>query len=126
MSIVIGAFYELPDGRIARTYGWGGKTEMVSFYFDNDKPRVPVHVSETVDWKIRRDLSDFPNARDPLLPYSFDLHWDIKHRSELLQVLGDGDHDDIDEIRAMVREHKIDIDPELLQTSSNHSGMGNK
>jgi hypothetical protein len=111
---VIGAFYELPDGRIARTYGWNGSTRMVAYYFDTDAPRGSIFEDDMADWKRRKDLLDFPNARDPRLPADFDLHWDLKHMSELKQLLSLRDHEDIDEICAMVVAHRLPVDEELL------------
>lgn len=116
-DVVIGIFYELPDGRIARTYGWSGTSRMVAYYFDTDEPRGSISSDDMADWKQRRDLTDFPNARDPRLPYVFDLFWDLKHISELNQVLRAGEHDDIDEIRAMVTEHNLPINDTLLSSS---------
>lgn len=116
VDAVIGAFYELPDGRIARTYGWSGPTRMVAYYFDSDAPRASIFEDDMIDWKHRRDLVDFPNARDPRLPTEFDLYWDIKHVSELERVLRAGDHDDIEEIRALVVTHGLAVDEARLKT----------
>jgi hypothetical protein len=112
-QFVIGAFYELPDGRIARTFGWDGKTREAAYYFDTDEPRRSANEEEIAAWVRRDDLTDFPNARDPRVPWNFDLHWDIKHLSELKRALRFG-HEDIDEIRAMVVEHNLPIDEALL------------
>lgn len=117
VDAVIGAFYELPDGTIARTYGWSGSTRMVAYYFDTDAPRGTIFEDEMADWKLRSDLVDFPNARDPRLPADFDLHWDMKHLSELESVLRSGDHVDIDEIREMATGYKLPIDEALLNPS---------
>lgn len=117
VDAVIGAFYELPDGRIARTYGWSGSTRMVAYYYDTDEPRGRIFEDDMADWKLRSDLADFPNARDPRLPREFDLHWDIKYMSELKRVLRSGDHDYIDEIREMVTSHSLPIDEALLNPS---------
>jgi hypothetical protein len=117
VGAVIGAFYELPDGSIARTYGWSGSTRMVAYYFDTDAPLGSIFEGDMTDWKLRKDLTDFPNARDPRLPADFDLHWDIKHMSELERVLRSRDHDDIEEICAMVTVHGIAVDEALLNPS---------
>lgn len=118
VDVVIGAFYELPDGRIARTYGWSGADRMVSYYFDTDEPAGSIFEGDMANWKHRRDLNDFPNARDPRLPYVFDLHWDLKHISELENTLRSGAHDDIDEIRMMAAEHGLPVDDALLATTT--------
>ncbi len=114
VNAVIGAFYELPDGRIVRTYGWGGSTRRVSYRFDTDDAPGSIFEDDMVDWKLRRDLSDFPNARDPRIPYEFDLYWDLKHMSELERVLRARDHDDIDEICALVASYGLTVDEALV------------
>lgn len=92
--LVIGMLYELPDGRVARTYGSFERGAKIGYYFDDDSGN---HLADTADvvsnWKPREDLEDFPNARDPILPYEFDLFWDIKHRSQLVSALSDGHAD---------------------------------
>lgn len=108
-NIVVGIFYELPDGRIVRTFRWDGRTKEVGYYFDDGeggRTAPETEVEET--WKQRRDLADFPNARDPRLPYSFDLFFDIKYTSELQRALTEG-HDDLDEIKKMMKERGITV-----------------
>jgi hypothetical protein len=92
-EIVIGRFYETPDGLIARTFGWTGHNKTIRYYFDDNGGSYEVHVDVfQTSWKPRFDLEDFPNARDPRLPPAFDLCWDVKHRSELVRLLAqDGD-----------------------------------
>jgi hypothetical protein len=119
-DVVTGGFYELPNGRIAKTYGWNGITRMVAYYFDTDEPSGQVSEADIKSWKRRSDLHDFPNARDPLLPYVFDLHWDIKHMSELEKVLREGIHEDIEEIRSLVSECGILVDEALLGARNSH------
>lgn len=108
MNNTIGIHYELPDGRIAFTYGWNGRDNTVSYYFDDDSGAHEVHQDEFNTWKPRHDLSDFPNARDPRLPYVFDLFWDIKRVSQLRLELARG-HSEDSAIRKMAREHGIDV-----------------
>lgn len=106
-SVVIGAFYELPDGRIVRTYGWSGITRIVSYSFDDDDGPQRILVDETVDWKERKDLRDYPNARNPRLPYAFDLHYDIQYMSDLRQELKGHPHEL--ELRKLMAKHGITI-----------------
>jgi len=89
-GIVVGAFYELPDGRIAKTYGWSGSGRIVSYAFDDDFGGRSLSEADCSSWKARPDLRDFPNARDPRLPYAFDLQWDIQHHSQLVKALANG------------------------------------
>lgn len=94
----VGILHELPDGRIARSYGFNGPKQTVSYYFDDGKGGHTVSYKEFAAWKDRRDLADFPNARDPRLPYVFDLIWDMQYESELRHALSHG-HDDLDSIK---------------------------
>ena len=106
--IIVGAFFETPDGRIARTYG--ASRLKVMYYFDDGEGGREADQAEYQTWKIRNDLRDFPNARDPRLPYVFDLFWDIKYMSDLKREL-DG-HEDEDEIRDCMRNHGITLGDE--------------
>jgi hypothetical protein len=58
MNNTIGIHYELPDGRIAFTYGWNGRDNTVSYYFDDDSGAHEVHQDEFNTWKPRHDLRD--------------------------------------------------------------------
>ena len=87
----VGIHYELPDGRIAYTYGFMENTIM--YYFDDGKGGRSATDAEFQTWTPRRDLRDFPNARDPRLPDEFDTLWDIKYMSELRRVLRDETED---------------------------------
>jgi hypothetical protein len=106
-KLVIGAFYEREDGTICRTTGWSGKSRNVSFNLDDGEGTRTIGVEGTALWTDRPDLSDFPNARDPVLPFGFDLYWDIKYRSQLEQVLASGEHYDIDAIRALAETNGL-------------------
>ena len=108
-DVVVGAIYELPDKRFVRTFGWDGhvKDPIVSYYFDNGKGGLTCPYSETKSWKLRNDLKDFPNARDPRLPYEFDLHWDIKYRSDLVKALLD--HPEAQRIKDCMGRYKKEM-----------------
>lgn len=94
-NILIGAFYELPDGRITRTYGISQNPEVVLHYFDvkPDAHESTPAAEVLTSWTPRRDISDFPNARDPRVHFDFDLFWDIKHISELKHVISNNFQD---------------------------------
>lgn len=109
LEIVIGVMYEAPDGRIARTFGWSGKTGLVRYYFDDGEGGRDIPKTEFRAWKRREDLNDFPNARDPRLPYVFDLFWDIKYLSDLQNALNGGHWDEVT-IRAKMVEHDIQLE----------------
>ena len=106
-NITVGIFYELPDGRIAYTYGYDGLKKTVSYYFDDDTAQDGVSFEKIATWTPRRDLKDFPNARDPRLPYVFDLYWDIKHLSELRREVSG--HEDEKFIRRAMIENNIKL-----------------
>lgn len=106
-NIVIGLLYQLPDGQIARLFGANGPTQQVRYYFDDGQGERTAHVSEISGWVPRRDLADFPNARDPRLPYVFDLLWDLKYLSCLREEL-EG-HRDESKIRKKMAEHNIQL-----------------
>jgi len=111
-EIVIGSFYEDPDGRIARTFGWDGSTRTVSYHYDDGKGGRAVSEADFASWKRRADLRDFPNARDPRLPYVFDLFWDVKHLSELPELLANDEERDA--VLEKMREHGIPL-PEGME-----------
>ena len=105
----IGIHYELPDGRIVYTCGFSkkGPVPIITYFFDNDSGQHIVTGTEFQKWKPRRDLRDFPNARDPRLPYCFDLFWDIKYISQLKATVRG--HIDETDIRKMMLDHGITI-----------------
>lgn len=108
-NIVVGVFYETPEHKIAKTYGYNAKDRKVMYYFDDGKGTHVVGVDEFSKWRHRQDLEDFPNARDPLLPYVFDLLWDIKHQSQLKTALLNN-HKDIGLIKEQMDKTGIYFD----------------
>lgn len=101
-EVILGAYYELPDGRIAITYSGDNRDKTVQYYFDDDEPPMTTSMDiVSSKWKLRRDLRDFPNARDPKLPYDFDLWWDIKTISKLRrEIVGHKDEAHMRELAA--------------------------
>lgn len=90
MSIRLGSYYETDTGEIV--YVFGVSDGKLMYFYDDDRVHTP---EVTVDhlhkhWKLT-DLRDFPSARDPRLPYVFDLFWDIKYLSELKRELAKPD-----------------------------------
>jgi hypothetical protein len=106
-NVIVGAFYELPDGRIAYTVQWDGVARAVGFHCDGCA-RETVSEEEFGTWVLRSDLRDFPNAIDPRLPYEFDLWWDIKQLSELREALATG-HEDAEDMRDLAQRCGIDL-----------------
>jgi len=107
-DVVIGALYERPDGSIVRTSHWDGTEKTVSYVDETLKNSRCVNLEEFSTWKLRNDLYDFPNPTDPLLPYDFDLCWDIKYMSQLKKALFN-DHPDKAKILEMMAIHNITI-----------------
>ncbi|HLD90796.1 MAG TPA: hypothetical protein VI911_07275 [Patescibacteria group bacterium] len=110
-QIVVGAFYELPDGTIAYTYGYSNKDEnaAVVSYYTLPYGEIRRYKATTVDkvalWKKRPDLKDFPNSKDPKLPYAFDLYYDIKYLSDLKrELLG---HPKEKQLRKLMAVHNV-------------------
>lgn len=106
-DVVVGGFYETPNGAIARITGCNGRYEIVHYDLDGDHGRRFAKFSDFRAWVYRQDLRDFPNASDPRLPYEFDLHWDIKYLSELGPLLEDAGEKEAAEIRAAMQRHNI-------------------
>lgn len=102
----VGIFYELPCGRIAKTYGYDGAKQRIHYYFDDEAGGHTVSMDEFKSWKPRTELNDFPQARDPHLPNEFNLFWDIKYMSELKRAIA-RHHVDLDAIQAAMERHNI-------------------
>ena len=91
----VNGFFEAPDGQIAVCVGWNSVARLVECRFDDDNGPCEIAVDEFErTFKRRADLNDFPDARDPALPYTFVLLWDLKTRSALVDELCVVDHDD--------------------------------
>ena len=115
-NLVIGAFYEAPDGRIALTCGWSGESREMRYAFDDDTGVHSLPEAEFQAWTRRADLQDFPNARDPRLPYEFDLAWDVKTHSGLVQLLKDvGRGEQWDEIQEAMERNAIVLSAEEIE-----------
>lgn len=109
-GIVIGAFYEMPDGTVARTHGWDGTRRTVAYALDDGAGARSAAAAEVEgSWRRRPDLSDFPNARDPRLPFVFDLRWDAKRRSDLVALLAG---EDAEEVSVAMAENGITLTPD--------------
>jgi hypothetical protein len=102
MSITVGTYYENQKGEIAYSYMWN-KQHLTLRYEDDTV--VNVTENEIGEWKERRDLQDYPNSKDPVLPYVFDLFFDLKRMSDLKDYINRyGKNDDLEEI---IKNHNI-------------------
>lgn len=105
--VVIGAYYKTDKG-VAYVYG-GGSGE-IQYRYDDDKPSLNCTYNDASTWE-RLNIRDFPNARDPRLPYDFDLHFDIKYMSQLkMELAGQlGWCDDREFLQELIDHHGIDV-----------------
>ena len=88
MNDTVGIYYELPDGRIVYTFGFSKiPNYIIRYYFNDGSGPREISNEEFQTWIPRRDLKDWPDSKDPVLPYEFDLHFDIKRESELKYLL---------------------------------------
>lgn len=79
------------------------KTTQFKNYYENGS----TYINDTKHWK-RLDIVDFPESADKSLPYSFDLHFDIKRMSQLRHALGTNDwYFSKDELLDMMKSHDI-------------------
>jgi len=104
MNIRVGTYYEDPNGNIAYSYIWN-KQQLTLRYEDDTV--VNVTENELGEWKERIDLQDYPNSKDPVLPYVFDLLFDLKRMSDLKDYINRyGKDDDLEEI---MKNHNIKV-----------------
>lgn len=109
MDIVIGAFYQTEFG-VVRTYGGNVLEKSILWYklkktkgFNNFYEYGCSKYSETKDWE-RIDVKDFPDSVDAVLPYSFDLFFDIKRMSQLREAFN---YKNSGELLDMMQNHGI-------------------
>jgi hypothetical protein len=105
--IVAGIYYELPDKSICTIFGANSIRREVRYCFEDGTVKVASY-KEVKQWKPRRDLHDWPNAKDPKLPYIFDLYWDMKRISDLKRALRNG-HKDLEYIKRLMCDHNISV-----------------
>lgn len=113
----IGVFYATPFG-VVRTVGWDGRQNppMISWYklsgtkrFSNLYSSGVTPQSDTADW-VELRVADFPGSVDAVLPYSFDLFYDIKRMSQLRRAFR---NESKSELLAMMRKHGISFKKSL-------------
>ena len=103
VSVHINRFFKKPTGAIIKTYIFSdGRVG----YYDNDKCCGDVSIEEYKTWELL-DIADFPNARDPKLPYVFDLRWDLKYMSDLSREINY--HPEKVEILNMMKKYNIKL-----------------
>ena len=85
----IGVFYQTPEGKVAYVFGAG--SGMVRYHFNDGVRDRSVNLAGTKGW-VRLYIGEFPDATDHCLPYSFDLHWDVKTVSGLVHLILHKEH----------------------------------
>lgn len=89
----IGFFYRhRQSGQVVGTNGGGGVPPTIDFYTESRPGSPRQSASAPVDeflaqYEFLPELTDFPDAWDPKLPYEFDLYYDIQFTSELVRLL---------------------------------------
>ena len=106
MNDTVGIFYELPSGKIAKTFGFMERGKIIRYYFDDDHGTRYINNDIFQTWIPRRDLTDFPNAKNPRLHKEFDTRWDFKFMSQLRN--GMNNHPDKINILECIKRHKIE------------------
>lgn len=111
MVDTIGVFYQTPFG-VVDTYSYSksnGET-IIGWVkirrtkgFRNYYQLGSTKQSETSDW-IKLKVKDFPESVDPVLPYSFDLFFDIKRMSQLRKAFL---YEDTDSLLETMKAHNI-------------------
>ncbi len=107
-TVVVGSFYNTGKG-IAYVFGAG--RDEIRYRYDDDKPSLTCTYAEFFSTWERLNIRDFPNARDPRLPYDFDLHFDIKYMSQLkMELAGElGWCNDREFLQELIDRHGIDV-----------------
>lgn len=84
-DIVVNGYYQnLENGEIVKVNRY--KDGEIEFYNDDIKnTKKQSYFLQMYEYKP--EINDFPNAKDPKLPYVFDLNYDIKYTSDLIRTL---------------------------------------
>ena len=116
-ELVIGLFYEDDSGNILRTFGCNGPDNEILYYYNDDFGRRTIAEAEALkSWTKRHDINDFPDTKDPRVPSSFDLIWDVKTRSGLVQLLIS--KEDEAEVRKMMEDYNVILTDDELEAVS--------
>lgn len=102
-----GGFYRMSDGRIIVTYG--GNWEFVRWHTDEPRESGQSTRAEMDEWEYLEGMRDFPNAADPLLPYEFDLWWDVRTLGQFLSEGSDAPGIDNPHVQEICKYHGIDL-----------------
>ena len=86
-EVVIGAFYQRSENPLDVVFTVSGGRGVIHGY--NVKMEAFSTTPEQVLAWTQLAVNDFPNSSDPRLPYAYDLHWDIKHVSQLRHLDSD-------------------------------------
>lgn len=111
MVDVIGCFYQTPFGVVrTNSYSTLDNEKIIGWYkikktkgFKNYYQFGSVKQSETINW-VRLNIEDFPESVDRVLPYSFDLFFDIKRMSQLRKAFS---YEDKESLLETMKTHNI-------------------
>lgn len=82
--LIAGVYYLTADNNIIYSYGF---TETCLLAYDDNNKSYKINLTESSTLKLLNKVQDFPNAKNPKLPYEFDLNWDIKRSNELAREI---------------------------------------
>ena len=107
-KVVGGGFYRRPiEGDVVLTYG--GSDEWVHWQTDDGLYGRATR-NEMDTWDFLEGARDFPDAKDPRLPYEFDLYYDVHRVSQLAREFGGLEYAlKDDHIMGMCESYGIDL-----------------
>lgn len=114
-TILMGGFYRRPvEGDVVMTWGFGPGYVV---YASEDGPGARATRDEMDTWDFLEGARDFPNAKDPRLPYEFDLYYDVHRLSQLIHDFGGLESAlRADHIKALCKSYGIDLrDPQTIR-----------
>lgn len=108
-TIIIGGYYRRPvEGDVVLTYG--GSKDWVHWQTDDHQSHGRSSRDEMDTWEFLEGVRDFPDAKDPRLPYEFDLHYDVHTLSQLVSEFNGLANCLKDKhIKAMCKSYGIDL-----------------
>lgn len=86
--LMAGVYYLTETNNVIYSYGFADNC-LLAYDDNNMSYKIASNVSSTL--KLLNKVRDFPNAKNPRLPYEFDLHWDIKRTDELSKEINNPD-----------------------------------
>lgn len=109
-GLIIGAYYFKPDGICVYVYACHNDENGIPYYYyrEEEKDGSKILAKDCQDWVISTS-GDYPNTKDPRVPYIFDLIWDIKRVSDIKKHI-ECYPNDRDAIIACIKSEGLDIE----------------